>query len=58
MKIVKLLGGYTIDDINNLIVEKDKERLADIAKMQDIIQEYFKDVLNLPCPDFIYNLTK
>jgi predicted secreted protein len=56
MKIIKLLGGYTVDEVNSIMVEKDTERLRDIQKMQDIVQEYFVNVLELPCPDFTYNL--
>jgi hypothetical protein len=41
MKIIKLLGGYTVDEVNSIMVEKDTERLRDIQKMQDIVQEYF-----------------
>ena len=55
MKLIKLLGGYTIDDINEIIVEKDQEQSLALAKMQGKIQDYFKDVLELPCPDFRYS---
>ena len=32
--------------------------MNDIDKMQKEVEKYFKDVLNLPCPDFRYNLPK
>ncbi len=38
------------------IVEDTENETAE--KMDEIVNKYFKNVLNLPCPDFIYNYKK
>ena len=41
-----------INNIDKLNIEDKKI----IDEMQEIVQKYFKNILNLPCPDFRKNL--
>ncbi len=51
-KYIEIVKKGNMDDMFDFGKKNGAEEL------QKIVQGYFEDILNLPCPDFLFNLEK